>query len=90
MGDDDFIKSLEFQSFLYKVKHNEITLSLMPGEDPKKTKKLVDKLLDYDPDNKTMTPIEARELVQRSGMILVPGWDIEKAFMLDQIRRQDK
>ena len=37
-----------------------------------------------------MTPVEAKELVQRSGMILVPGQDIEKAFVLDQIRRQDK
>ena len=22
-------------------------------------------------------------------MLLVPGWDLEQAFMLDQIRRQD-
>ena len=90
MGDDDFIKSLEFQSFLYKVKHNEITLSLMPGEDPKKTKELVDNLLAYAPDSETMTLVEAKELVQRSGMIFVPSWDIERAFVLDQIRRQDK
>ena len=37
-----------------------------------------------------MTPIEARELVHRSGMILVPNWDIERDFVLDQMRRQDK
>ena len=73
MEDDDFIKSSEFKSFLYKLKHNELTLSLMLGEDPKKTKELVEKLLDYDPDNETMTPTEGRELVQRSDMILVPG-----------------
>ena len=44
----------------------------MPGKDREKTKELVDKLLAYDSDSKTMTPTEARELVQRSGMVLVP------------------
>ena len=51
-------------------------MSLMPGEYPKKTKELVNKLLAYDLDSQTMTPIEARELVHRGDMILVPGWDI--------------
>ena len=37
-----------------------------------------------------MTPIEARELVERSGIIIVLGWDIERAFVLEQIKRQDK
>ena len=37
-----------------------------------------------------MTPAKARELVHKSGMILVPNWDIERAFILDQMRRQDK
>ena len=81
--DDDFIKSSEFKSFLYRVKKNELTLSLMPGEDLEKNKELVDKLLAYDPDSETMTLAEARELVHRSVMILVPGWDIERAFVLE-------
>ena len=55
----------------------------MPGEDPKKNQELVEKFLAYDPESETMTPIEARELVHRSGMILIPNWDIEKAFILD-------
>lgn len=62
----------------------------MPGEDPENNKELVDKLLAYDPDSETMTPIEARKLVHRSGMILVPRWDIERSFVLDQMRRKDK
>ena len=37
-----------------------------------------------------MTPAEARELVHMSVMILIPNWDIEKAFFLDQMRRQDQ
>ena len=37
-----------------------------------------------------MTPAEARELVNRNGVILIPNQDIEKAFVLDQMRRQDK
>ena len=36
-----------------------------------------------------MTLEEARDLVQRSGTLLVPGWDLEQSFMLDQIKRQD-
>ena len=33
LEDDEFIKSLEFKSFLYKVKQNELTLKLNPRED---------------------------------------------------------
>ena len=36
-----------------------------------------------------MTLEEAKYLVQRSDMLLVPGWDLEQAFMLDQIKRQE-
>ena len=90
MEDDDFIKSSEFKSFFYKIKQNELTLSLFPREDPEKNREMVDKLLAYDLESETMTPAEARQLVHRSGMILIPNYDIEKAFFLDQMRRQDK
>ena len=90
MEDDDFIKSSKLKSFLYKIKKNELTLSLMPGEDLEKNKELVDKPLAYDQNSETMTPVEASELVYMSGMILVPNGDIERAFVLDQIRSQDK
>lgn len=59
----------------------------MLGEDPEKNKELVEKLLSYNPESETMTPAKARELVHRSGMILIPNWDIEKDFVLDQMRR---
>ena len=65
-------------------------MRIMLGEDLEKTKELVDKLLAYDPNSKTMAPAEAKELVQRSGMILVPSWDIKRAFILDQIKWQEK
>ena len=55
----------------------------MPGEDLEKNKELVEKFLAYAPKSETITPIEARELVHRSVMILIPNWDIEKAFFLD-------
>ena len=73
LEDDKFIKSSEFKIFLYKVKQNELTLSLKVGEDEEKTKELVEKLLAYDLDSETMTPVKARELVERSGMIIVHG-----------------
>ena len=57
---DDFIKSLEFKSFLYKVKQNELTLSLKPSEDAEKPKELVEKLLACDLDSQTMAPTKAR------------------------------
>ena len=50
---------------------------------------LIDNLQAYDLESEVMTLEEARELFQRSGMLLVPGWDLEQAFMLDQIRRQE-
>ena len=43
----------------------------------------------YNPESEIMTLQEARDLVQRSGMLLVLGWDLEQAFMLDQIKRQE-
>lgn len=51
MEDDDFIKSSKFKFFLYRINKNELRLSLMPGEDPKKNEELVDKFLAYDLDN---------------------------------------
>ena len=65
-------------------------MSLIPGEDLEKNKEFVEKLLAYDPKSEIMTLVEARELVHRSGMILIPHWDIESAFVLDQMRRKDK
>lgn len=34
------------------------------------------------------TPKEGREMLAKSDMLLVPGWDLEKIFLLDQIMRQ--
>ena len=48
---------------------------------------MIEKLQAYDPESEIMTLQEAKDLVQRSGMLLVPRWDLEQAFMLDQIRR---
>ena len=50
---------------------------------------LIEKLQAYDHESEVMTLEEARDLVQRSGMLLVPDWDLEQAFMLDQIKRQE-
>ena len=50
---------------------------------------LIEKLQSYDLESEVMTLEEARDLVQRSGMLLVLDWDLEQAFMLDQIRRQE-
>ena len=52
--------------------------------------KMVQKLQAYDPNSESLTIEEARELVQRSGMIVFPGWDISSSFLLDQMRRQQK
>lgn len=90
MEDDDFIKSPEFKGLLYKIKQNELTLSLRLEDDKEKTREMVRKLIEYDPESEEMSTSKVRELVQRSGMNLTPTWDLEQAFMLDQIRRHDK
>ena len=50
---------------------------------------LVKKIQAYDLESEVMNLEEAKDQVQRSGMLLVPEWDFEQAFMLDQIRRQE-
>ena len=62
---------------------------MKPRESNEEKKYLVDKLHAYGSQSEVMTPKEARDLVQRSGMILVPSQDMEQAFMLDQIKRQE-
>lgn len=62
---------------------------MKPRDSDEEKQELVDKLHAYDLEIEVMTPIEARDVVQRSGMLLVPIWDLEKAFMLDQIRRKE-
>ena len=37
-----------------------------------------------------MTPKEGRELIRRSGLLLLHGWEINSSFFLDQIRKQEK
>lgn len=32
---------------------------------------------------------EAKRMVKDSMMLLIPNWDLEEIFMLDQIKRQD-
>ena len=75
--------------FLYKIKQSELVLKIKPDECDEKKMELIEKLQAYDLESEVMTLEEARYLVQRSGMLLVPGWDLKKAFMLDQIRRQE-
>ena len=90
MKDDDFIKSEEFKNFLYKVKYNELYLHVKAGDIDEKVTEMVQKLQAYDPNSESLTVEEARELVQRSGMIFFLGWDISSSFLLDQMRRQQK
>lgn len=86
----DFIKSEEFKSFWYKLNQNELSLHVKHGDTDEKVIEMVQKLQAYDPNSESLTIEEARELVQRSGMIVFPRWDISSSFLLDQIRRQQK
>lgn len=90
MKDDDFIKSEEFKSFMYKLKQNELSLHVKPRDTDEKVTEMVQKLQAYDPNSESLTIEEARELVQRSGVIVFPEWDISSSFLLDQMRRQEK
>ena len=90
MKDVDFIKSEEFKSFLYKLKQNELSLHVKHRVTDEKVTEMVQKLQAYDPNSESLTIEEARELVQRSGLIVFPGWDISSSFLLDQMRRQEK
>lgn len=76
--------------FLFKLKQNQLFLTLQSEDSDEKVAELVEKLQVYDPNGETLTIEEARDLVKRSGMLLLPGWDLSSSFMLDQIRRQEK
>lgn len=86
---DDFLKSTKFKSLLYKVMQSELVLKLKPREFEENLQELMDKLHAYDLESEVMSLAEVRDLVQISGMILVPLWDLEQAFMLDQIKRKE-
>ena len=90
MDDDNFINSNEFKSFLFKIKRNELKFQIKPGDLDKKIVGLIQKLQEYDPANETLTIEEARDLVRRSGMIILPRWDLSSSFLLDQIWRQEQ
>ena len=60
------------------VKKNELTLTLRLGENEENTKELVEKILAYDLESEQITPIEAKDLVQRIGILLILGWDLER------------
>ena len=83
MSDDNFIKSDEFKSFLFKIKQNELALQMKPGDSDEVVVGLVQKLQEYDPASEALTVEEARDLVTRSGVIVFPGWDINSSFLLD-------
>ena len=77
LEDDEFIKSNEFKSFLYKIKQSELVLKMKLDESNEQRMELIENLQAYDPKSEVTTLEEARDLVQRSGMLLVPGWDLE-------------
>ena len=62
---------------------------MKPGELVEQKQELIEKLHAYDPKSEVMTVEQEKDLVQMSEMLLVPRWDLEQAFMLDQIRRQE-
>lgn len=68
------MNSLEFKSFWLKEKLRNVA----PGEE-----------VNIDSNNIHFTLEEDREMVANSGMILVPGWDHMKLFLLDQVVRQN-
>ena len=62
---------------------------MKPDESDEQRMELIEKLQAYDPKSEVMTLEEAKDLVQRSGMLLVLGWDLEQSFIRDQIKRQE-
>ena len=90
VNDDTFIKTKEFKEFLFKVKQNELSLQMTPGDTEEKVTEMIQRLQEYDPTSETLTPKEGKELVRRSGMLLFPRWEISSSFLLDQIRKQEK
>ena len=90
MRDDEFINLEEFKLFLFKIKHNELTLQMQPSDLVEKVAKLVQKIKEYEPRSETPIVNKVREFLQRSSMLLFTRWELSSSFILDKIRRQDK
>ena len=63
MSDDKLIRIEEFKSFLFKMKQNELSLQMKPGNSNEVVAKLVQKPQEYDPTKETLNVEETRDLV---------------------------
>lgn len=70
MVDDNFVNTLEFRSFWLRQKLKSIS---------------DEEISNFDKDNFNCTPQEGKDKVMNSGMLLVPNWNFERIFLLDQI-----
>lgn len=74
LSDDNFVNLDEFNSFWLRVKLKDLS---------------EEEIRNFDKNSIKCTLKEGRELVKKSGILLVPGWDLEKIFVLDQVMRHE-
>lgn len=85
VADDAFVKSKEFKSFLYNFKGKRLRESI-PHITPKNEAELLKRLKeDIEAELVTMTPQKGRQLLEKVGVILFPGWDLSASFIFDSL-----
>lgn len=93
MEDDDFIHAREFKDFWIKMKMKQfddrLKINLIRVDDLKHAEVQAQTMEELNIDNVNITPKEARELVSKSNMLIIPRMELSKVFLLDQIRVQD-
>lgn len=90
VSDDEFVKSMEFKSFLYHFKGNKLR-DEMPDVTPENEAKMLRKLKDQiNSKLENMTPQRGRQLLVEAGIILFPGRDLSAYSIFDSLFHSDK
>lgn len=74
LSNDEFIKTIEFKIFWVQAKLKNM---------------LKEEMANFDKENVDCTLEETKEMINSSGMMLLPTWDMQKLCILDQIMRQE-
>lgn len=90
MENDDFIYTNEFKDFWIKMRMEQLDerlkINLIGANESKQAEIQTQTLEKLNIDNINVTPQEARELVLKSDMMIIPRMELSKVSILDQIR----
>lgn len=93
MDDDAFVKTQAFQEYIWRAMKDEYVMGIeMKASKSPKFPKVVMEVefckemrIKY----QNITTIEVKDLVRKSGVLLLPKWDLASTISFDIVRRHD-